>query len=166
MNIITDKRILHTPSKEVDINDKKHCEKLAKKLLQTFKEKDCRLQGISAIQIGYSENACLIRNRFFKKKAEVLFNLIVVEQSGSKVRDEGCLSEPGVRVDVARPKKCVVEYDTLDGKHHVKTVRYPLTRVYCHEADHMKGILLQDIGSINSKQTEAYKKYNKLTRRK
>lgn len=166
MKIITDKSFLHTGCREVNMGDKVLCRLLEEKLLETFEEKEHRLQGISAIQIGFPENACLIRNRFFKSKASVLFNLKIISKSGSKVKDEGCLSEPGVRVNVARPTKCIVAYDTIDGEHHVKTIRYPLTRVYCHEADHMKGILLQDIGTVNAKQTEVYRKYNELKRRK
>lgn len=98
----------------------------------------------------------LLEIKILKKKFNIYFNLQVRDIKGWKKSNEGCLSEPGVRIDVQRPIECTVEYDTLDGRHCVRTLKYLDTRVWCHEADHAKGILLQDIGTFNAEETRLY----------
>ena len=156
LKVITDKNILHRVCKDVDMNDIEHCYEIANQLEKAFKDGECRMLGLSAIQLGIEENACLIRDKNSKKKFNIYFNLQVRDIKGWKKSNEGCLSEPGVRIDVQRPIECTVEYDTLDGRHCVRTLKYPDTRVWCHEADHAKGILLQDIGTFNAEETRLY----------
>ena len=62
---------------------------------------------------------------------------------------EGCLSLPGYRADVMRPKSVMIEAFRLDGP---RKGRGPITivasdwlaRIYCHEIDHLRGMLYVD----------------------
>ncbi|MEX0595632.1 MAG: peptide deformylase, partial [Candidatus Paceibacterota bacterium] len=60
---------------------------------------------------------------------------------------EGCLSVPNKFVTIGRPKKIMVEFETIiDGK--IETVKKELRdlscRIFLHEMDHLSGILITD----------------------
>lgn len=75
----------------------------------------------------------------------VLINPEIVEKSAEKVMmEEGCLSIPEVRDDVARPERITVKY--LDRNFEEKTLEaggWP-ARVIQHENDHLNGVLFID----------------------
>ncbi len=58
--------------------------------------------------------------------------------------EEGCLSFPEIRGDVARPERIRVEYQDLDGAPHVLECDGLLARCIQHEVDHLDGILFID----------------------
>ncbi|MBN37658.1 MAG: peptide deformylase [Opitutae bacterium] len=58
--------------------------------------------------------------------------------------EEGCLSLPGIKGDVARPELIRVEYQDLDGVPHVLECDGLLARCIQHEVDHLDGILFID----------------------
>ena len=55
--------------------------------------------------------------------------------------EEGCLSFPEIRGDVARPERILVRYQDLDGTHHELECDGLLARCIQHEADHLNGVL-------------------------
>ena len=55
--------------------------------------------------------------------------------------EEGCLSFPEIRGDVARPERILVRYQDLDGIHHELECDGLLARCIQHEADHLNGVL-------------------------
>ena len=55
--------------------------------------------------------------------------------------EEGCLSLPGIKGDVARPELIRVEYQDLDGVPHFLECDGLLARCIQHEVDHLDGIL-------------------------
>jgi peptide deformylase len=55
--------------------------------------------------------------------------------------EEGCLSFPEIRGDVARPERILVRYQDLDGTQHELECDGLLARCIQHEADHLDGIL-------------------------
>jgi peptide deformylase len=55
--------------------------------------------------------------------------------------EEGCLSFPEIRGDVARPERILVRYQDLDGVQHELECDGLLSRCIQHEADHLDGIL-------------------------
>ncbi|HAD22443.1 MAG: peptide deformylase [Opitutae bacterium] len=55
--------------------------------------------------------------------------------------EEGCLSFPEIRGDVARPERILVRYQDLDGVDHELECDGLLARCIQHEADHLDGIL-------------------------
>ena len=58
--------------------------------------------------------------------------------------EEGCLSFPGIRGDVARPERILVRYQDLDGATHELECDGLLARCIQHEADHLEGILFTE----------------------
>ena len=58
--------------------------------------------------------------------------------------EEGCLSFPEIRGDIARPERILVRYQDLDGAHHELECDGLLARCIQHEVDHLQGILFID----------------------
>lgn len=97
--------------------------------------------GLAAPQVG-------VLRRIFIVKIEDLYyeciNPVIVAQSGTQIGDEGCLSVRGKFGTVERPKKItVVAYDRNGKKFTVKAKDF-LARAFCHEYDHLDGILYVD----------------------
>ena len=58
--------------------------------------------------------------------------------------EEGCLSFPEIKGDVARPELISVQYQDLDGNSHKLECDGLLGRCIQHEVDHLNGILFTD----------------------
>ena len=98
--------------------------------------------GIAAPQVG-------VMRRMFIAEPEpgrvyIMINPVILEQSGSQLDDEGCLSVPGKIGTVERPYYIKIEALDIDGKKHVYEFDDFDARVMCHEYDHLEGILYKD----------------------
>lgn len=73
-----------------------------------------------------------------------LVNPVIISQEGSQEVIEGCLSIPGVAGRLIRPSKVTVEALNEKGE----KVRYigtgELAKCFCHELDHLDGVLFTD----------------------
>ena len=58
--------------------------------------------------------------------------------------EEGCLSFPDIKADVARPELIIVKYQDIDGNAHNLECDGLLGRCVQHEVDHLNGILFID----------------------
>ena len=58
--------------------------------------------------------------------------------------EEGCLSFPEIKGEIARPELIVVHYQDLDGNKHQLECDGLLARCIQHEVDHLNGILFID----------------------
>lgn len=65
--------------------------------------------------------------------------------------EEGCLSLPGVRIHVNRPKSVTIRGLNDKGEIVVKTVDGLWARVFQHEIDHLNGVLILDHTSMVQK---------------
>ncbi|HEU5301458.1 MAG TPA: peptide deformylase [Acidimicrobiia bacterium] len=74
----------------------------------------------------------------------VLVNPEIVDATGEWTYDEGCLSVPGVHVEIVRPKVITVQGLDLDGKEVVLEGDELMGRLIQHEIDHLDGVLLLD----------------------
>lgn len=74
----------------------------------------------------------------------VFLNPVLSRPRGTAVQEEGCLSLPGVRMDVRRPQKIVVDAFTLEGEPIRMDLDGLLSRVVQHEFDHLEGRLFTD----------------------
>ena len=85
-----------------------------------------------------------------------LINPKIVHKDGLVVFEEGCLSCPGLLVDVKRAKDITVEF--LDAKGKPQTLELTDLEAICvqHEMDHLQGILLID--HISRLKRELYRK--------
>ena len=73
-----------------------------------------------------------------------LINPVIVFEGGKEIDEEGCLSLPGKNGAVCRPKKVIVRAQNRKGETFEKTGTDLLARAFCHEIDHLNGILFID----------------------
>ena len=73
-----------------------------------------------------------------------LINPEIVESSGEYIYGEGCLSLPGLTVDILRPKIVTVCGVDLDGNEVIFEGDALMSRLIQHEIDHLDGVLLLD----------------------
>lgn len=94
--------------------------------------------GLAAPQVGILKQIVVID---VGDGPIVLINPEIVEASGEQTGDEGCLSVPGMAGQVTRPN--YVKVKALDI--NMEEVEYEgtelLARAFCHEIDHLKGIV-------------------------
>ncbi len=60
------------------------------------------------------------------------------------VMEEGCLSLPGIAVNVARPEKVNIKFNDLEGAFIERTYKGLMAKVVQHENDHLYGKLIID----------------------
>jgi len=74
----------------------------------------------------------------------VFVNPTLSRPRGTAVQEEGCLSLPGLRMDVRRPERIIVDAWSLNGKPMHFDIDGLLARVVQHEFDHLEGRLFTD----------------------
>jgi|TARA_R110001592_G_scaffold641_1_gene3453 peptide deformylase len=99
--------------------------------------------GLAANQIGITKRFFAMGSDRFDtfKKSAIIWNPQIKKFSKEKVFDlEGCLSFPGIWVNVERPKTVEVQYETTQGE--TKTARLDAMESKCfqHELDHLDGV--------------------------
>jgi len=99
--------------------------------------------GLAAPQIGVLKRVILIDLRGDSEPI-LLVNPKIIKKIGKQEDVEGCLSYPGYEGDVVRPKKVVVVGTELNGQDVEYTAAGLLARAFCHEIDHLDGILYTD----------------------
>jgi peptide deformylase len=73
-----------------------------------------------------------------------LINPVIVFESGEEIDEEGCLSLPGKNGAVCRPQKVIVRAQNRRGETFEIAGTDLLARAFCHEIDHLNGILFTD----------------------
>jgi peptide deformylase len=75
----------------------------------------------------------------------VIINPEIISKTGEKIKkEEGCLSIPEVRDEVARPETVTIRFKNRDFKTRQFTVSGWVSRVIQHEYDHLHGVLFLD----------------------
>jgi peptide deformylase len=107
--------------------------------------------GLAAPQIGISKRLAVIDVTVGKNPEAklVLANPEIIHIEGEQREEEGCLSLPGFRGLVARPKYVTIRAQDASGKSYEMRGEGLLARAFCHEIDHLHGILfIQHLGMI------------------
>ena len=73
-----------------------------------------------------------------------IINPEIVESSGEWVYDEGCLSIPGLYVEMVRPKQVLIRGVDVDGNAIESEADELEARMFQHELDHLNGVLMFD----------------------
>jgi peptide deformylase len=99
--------------------------------------------GLAAPQIGISKRLCVIDVSSGENPGDrlVLANPAVVSMEGKQTDEEGCLSLPSFRAPTSRPMRAAVRGLDLHGKEIALDGEGLLARAFCHEIDHLNGIL-------------------------
>ena len=97
--------------------------------------------GLAAPQVGRPLKIIVLD---WEDNRRVIINPVIVESEGAEMKDEGCLSFPGVYEEIRRPSLIRVRCQDENGEFRDDTAEGYLARVYAHEIDHLKGKLLID----------------------
>jgi peptide deformylase len=97
--------------------------------------------GLAAPQVGLLRRFCVVD---VGDGLIELINPVIVEKSGSQTGAEGCLSVPERYDEVERPMKVTVRAQDRHGNNIVVTGEGLKARAFCHEIDHLDGILFID----------------------
>lgn len=129
-----------TPIKNID----KEIVQLAQNMIETMHAAPGL--GLSAPQVDVSRRLITVDLSIGEKKEDliVLINPELVRQEGQVIREEGCLSIPGVYEKISRPQKIMIKGLDLEGKEKEIEATDLLARVFCHEVDHLNGKLFID----------------------
>jgi peptide deformylase len=102
--------------------------------------------GLAAPQVGVSERLIVVDARHPEGESELitLVNPEIIEQEGRVVEEEGCLSIPGIRENVARARKVLIRGYDLDERQREIEAEGLLAVAFLHEIDHLEGILFID----------------------
>jgi peptide deformylase len=99
--------------------------------------------GLAAPQIGLSLRLAVVDVTGGKNPEAkiVLANPEVIHAEGEVREEEGCLSVPGFRGYVMRPQFVTVKAQNAKGEAFEIRGENLLARAFCHEIDHLNGIL-------------------------
>ena len=138
--ILTDKDpALHKVCKVVENFDEK-LHKLLDDMRETLIDSDG--VGLAAPQVGILRRVVLVDNG---EKILELVNPTLVETSGEQIGAEGCLSVPGKYGLVKRPNYAKVRAQDRYGNWFEVDGEELTARCFCHELDHLDGILYTQV---------------------
>jgi len=102
--------------------------------------------GLAANQVGLPYRLFIVNTEACPDAGEemVFINPVLSRPRGTAVQEEGCLSLPGLRMDVRRPERVVLDAWTLEGEQVRLDLEGFLSRVVQHEFDHLDGRLFTD----------------------
>lgn len=123
---------------------------LASDMIETMDKSDG--VGLAAPQVGQPIRMFVLRNYITQDDGtwtlsdpKVYINPKISSPSLNQLSDiEGCLSLPGLRLQVLRPDKIMLEAMDLEGNLFVEEVEGYNARVRMHENDHINGVLFID----------------------
>ncbi len=140
----------------VDFDDKLHS--LLDDMYETMISKNGI--GLAAIQISIPLNVLIINlpNEDDEQTKDTLIEIInpkIIEQKGSMLYTEGCLSVPEYFDDVSRAQKIEVQYQDRDGKTLFCIYEDLMAIAFQHECDHLKGeLFIEKLSFLKRKKFE------------
>jgi peptide deformylase len=133
--------VLETPAKSITTFDSA-LEELVEDMFATMFA--AQGVGLAAPQIGKSIRLAVVDVTAGKNPEAriVLVNPEIIHAEGEKREEEGCLSIPGFRGYVIRPQFVTVRAQNAKGEKFEIRGEDLLARAFCHEIDHLNGILI------------------------
>lgn len=105
--------------------------------------------GLAAVQVGVLRRVVIvIETNVGPDEEEHVVELVnpeIISQEGEQEGAEGCLSLPGKYGFVTRPERVVVRAQDRYGKTFEVEGTGLTARAYCHEIDHMDGLLFSGL---------------------
>ena len=117
-------------------------ESLAQEMIKTMYQK--KGIGLAAPQVGVSKQLIVVNPTFELGKEVVYINPQILNKKGRVMKEEGCLSFPGIYGNVVRAKRVEVSALLLTGEAVTFEAEEMVARVIQHEIDHLKGVLFVD----------------------
>ncbi|ERI93348.1 peptide deformylase [Clostridiales bacterium oral taxon 876 str. F0540] len=134
-----DDEILRKKSKEVKVVDDK-----IRQILDDMAETMYNTEnggGLAAPQVGILKRLVVID---MGKGIIKLVNPKIIAEEGNQEVIEGCLSIPNKWGKLERPAKVTVQALNENGEEIIITGTGDLAKCFCHEIDHLEGILFTD----------------------
>lgn len=152
--ILEDDEILRKKSKPV-LNFDENLAILLDDMFETMYKNEGA--GLAGVQVG------VLKRLFVMKAGKLPYECInpeIIKQEGkNNVEIEGCLSIPGKCGLVERPSKVWVKFQDRKGNTLTKKFTGFEAKCFCHEYDHLDGILYPDRATKMFKDRKEYVKY-------
>jgi len=101
--------------------------------------------GLAANQVGIKVRMFVMGHRDFPESAQAFFNpQVIANVEEIEDMEEGCLSFPGIYVNIKRPKKIKVRWQNSKGEWEEDELDGYNCKCFLHELDHLEGIVFQD----------------------
>jgi peptide deformylase len=101
--------------------------------------------GLAANQVGVEARVFVMGHKDNPEAAQAFFNPIVVANTESvEDLEEGCLSFPGIFVNIKRPKAIKARWQNSKGEWQESEFDGYNCKCFLHELDHLEGIVFQD----------------------
>lgn len=98
--------------------------------------------GLAAPQVGVLKRCIVV------EVGDALYQMVnpeIIAREGEQEGPEGCLSVPERQGYVKRPMKATVRAQNAKGEFFEATGEGLMARAFCHEIDHLNGVLYVDI---------------------
>ena len=132
--------------------------RIVEEMFDTLYDSDSGI-GLAAPQVG-------IQRQIFvwdmDDEPMVILNPTIVESDGEWVYDEGCLSIPGLYVEMTLPKTVLMKGIDMNGNEISLEADELEARLFQHESDHMNGVLMFN-RMKNEQRKQAIAEYKKLS---
>ena len=132
--------------------------RIVEEMFDTLYDSDSGI-GLAAPQVG-------IQRQIFVWDMDdeplVILNPTIVESDGEWVYDEGCLSIPGLYVEMTRPKTVLMKGIDMNGNEISLEADELEARLFQHELDHLNGVLMFDRMQPEQRK-QAIAEYKKLS---
>ncbi len=101
--------------------------------------------GLSANQVGIETRVFTMGHPMHPDTAQAFFNPIIVANTGeTKDLEEGCLSFPGIYVNIKRPTAIKARWQNSSGEWVEGEFEGYDCKCFLHEYDHLEGIVFSD----------------------
>lgn len=120
--------------------------------------------GLSANQVGIRKRVFVMGHKMNPEAAQAFFNPIIVGNTETlEDLEEGCLSFPGVYVNIKRPSKIITKWQNSNGDWEQGEFDGYNCKCFLHEFDHLEGITYKDRVSqlkwaLSVKKSKTYKR--------
>lgn len=131
--------------------------RLVDDMFDTLYDSDAGI-GLAAPQVGVQKQIFVWE---IDEQPMVIINPEIVESRGEWVYDEGCLSIPGLYVEMLRPDEVLMRGLDLDGNTIEIEASELAGRLFQHELDHLNGVLMFDRMTPEQRK-EAMTEYRRL----
>jgi len=98
--------------------------------------------GLAAPQVGVLRRVFIIITE--ENELIEVINPEIIACEGKQTEVEGCLSSPEKYALIDRPASVTVRYQNRNGEYEERMGEGIMARAFCHETDHLNGILCFD----------------------
>ena len=140
--------ILSETKNIVDLRKKsRSVEKINKRIINLLDDmretlKNAEGIGLAAPQVGVLRRVAIIE--IDDGDLIEMINPEIIYRDGEQTEMEGCLSSPGKFAETVRPAAVKVAYTNRNGESKEREGAELLARAFCHELDHLDGVLCFD----------------------